>query len=624
MNASLAAVADLGALTSAWQRVLANDRADDMLSAGVRRFEESADERLAQLSEQLHAGTYQPGTLRVVEIPKDDGELRVLLVPPVIDRIVERAALVALTPVVDPVLGPSSFGYRPGLGVVDAVQALAGLRDEGFGYVLRADVNDCFPSIDLRRVRRLIHHLVDDAPLIAVLDLLLDRRTHGAARRDGSGAPGGLPQGGPLSPLFANLVLEHLDERLRRAGFPLVRYGDDVAAAATTVEEAVEAGRIAAVAAEELDMDLGCADVMSFAEGFTFLGEDFGPRYPPVIDHRTEIPERRTVYLGVAGSRARIDEGRVVVHRDEEELLDVPAGLIARLVCFGPVAVSAGLRNWALSSGVEMVFCSQRGRYLGQIVSGHTDRVRRLRRQIELSASPDRYMPLARAIVEAKIRKQAVLLRHLMRKESACELAEAVGAMQGYADMLAEAGNRDDVMGLEGAAARAYFQAWVTTIDPAFRFTGRNRRPPLDVVNSALSFGYAVLLSEATSALAAAGLDPAIGLLHADADGRPSLALDLAEEFRPLIVDQVVMELLRRRRLTVDHGRADERSGGVLLTAAGRTSLLDAYERRMLRITKGSLPDFTGSMRRHLYRQAQVLAGCVEGTQPGYAGVSWR
>jgi CRISP-associated protein Cas1 len=226
------------------------------------------------------------------------------------------------------------------------------------------------------------------------------------------------------------------------------------------------------------------------------------------------------------------------------------------------VGVSAGLRNWALSTGVEVVFCSQRGRYLGQMVSGHVNRVERLRNQLAAADIPERFLPLARALVEAKIRKQAVLLRRMMRKDTADMLAESVEMMEGYADMLPQAKDREEIMGLEGAAARAYFQAWTVCVDPAFGFTGRNRRPPLDVVNSALSFGYAILLSEAVSALVATGLDPAIGFLHTEHDGRPSLALDLAEEFRPLVVDQVVLEALRRRRLRPAHGRRDEHRGG--------------------------------------------------------------
>lgn len=622
MPPTLAAVADPGALAAAWRRTLDNDRSDDVLSSGVRRFELAADEHLAKLGEALRDGSYRPRPLTVVEIPKDDGEVRVLLVPPVVDRIVERSVLAVLTPVIDPLLGPGSFAYRPGLGVVDTVQALALLRDEGFDHVLRADVDDCFPSIDLHRVRRLVHHLIDDPPLRALLDLLLDRRPSKPTRTAGRAARG-LPQGSPLSPLLANLVLEHVDDRLRGAGFPVVRYADDLAIAAKSREDAWEAGRLAATAVEEIDMTLGAAEVMSFVEGFTFLGEEFGPRYPPVVDNRTRMPERRTVYLGVTGSRARIDEGRIVVEHEDETLLDIPAGLVARVVCFGPVAVSAGLRNWALASGIDMVFCSRRGSYLGQTISGHTGRVERLRRQLAVSESPERYLPVARAIVEAKIRKQAVLLRHLMRKESARELAEAVGMMQGYADMLPQANDRSEVMGLEGAAARAYFQAWTAVVDAAFRFTGRNRHPPLDVVNSALSFGYAVLLSEATSALAAAGLDPAIGLLHSDAEGRPSLALDLVEEFRPLIVDQVVMELLRRpthrrsrpRRRTrwrsAPHRRRAHRAPRRI-----RAAHAPLYPRLPSRLRRNTAPPPipTSSSARRLHRRHQ----------PGYVGLSWR
>ena len=363
---------------------------------------------------------------------------------------------------------------------------------------------------------------------------------------------------------------------------------------------------------------------MSFEAGFCFLGEDFGTRYPPVIENRIDVPEQRTVFVAAAGSRIRIGEGRVVVERDEQELLDVPAGLVARIVCFGSVGVTAGLRNWALSSGVELAFCSQHGRYLGQVISGHTNRIERLRNQLTAADTPQRSLPLARQLVEAKIRKQAVLMRRMMRKDTARELAESVEMMERYANMLADAGSREEIMGLEGAAARAYFQAWTACVNPEFGFTGRNRRPPLDVVNSALSFGYAILLSEGVSTLVATGLDPGIGFLHADHEGRPSLALDLIEEFRPLIVDQIVMEALRRHRLKPDHGRRDDHRGGVLLTAAGREVIVDAYEHRMLQMTRGALPSFAGTLRRHLYRQAQVLAAWVENLGPGFVGLSWR
>ena len=399
MGALLDRAASVSALADSWKRVLANDAADDVLSPGVQRFAQDAERRLDELRERLLGGDYVPARLARVSIPKEDGTERVLHIPPVADRIVERAVLSVLAPLIDPILGPGSFAYRPGLGVVDAVQEVARFRDEGFSHVLRTDIDDCFPSIEVDRLRRILRVLVSDPELMAVLDLLLTRPLHGPGQR--RNRPGvGLPQGSPLSPTLANLVLEHLDDRLRRAGYPVVRYGDDLTIFATSRDDALEAGRVASAAAGEIGMALGAdkTEAMSFENGFCFLGEDFGTRYPPVIEDRIDVPEERTVFVGAAGSRVRIDEGRVVVERDEEELLDVPAGLVARIVCFGPVGVTAGLRSWALSSGVELVFCSQRGRYLGQVVSGHVNRVERLRNQLAAADDPGPVPPAGPAV----------------------------------------------------------------------------------------------------------------------------------------------------------------------------------------------------------------------------------
>jgi CRISPR-associated protein Cas1 len=279
-------------------------------------------------------------------------------VPTVRDRVVERAVLAALTPVIDPWLGPWSFAYRPGLGVSDAVQELARLREQGLTWVARADVADCFPSIPMGHLRRLISVFVADEGLRALVEAFLARRSTGEG---GVRAVPGLPQGSPLSPLWSNLVLTRLDERLADAGFPVVRYSDDFAVLAASREDAWEGMRVASDAVGELGMRLGAdkSEVMSFDEGFTFLGEDFGPRYPPALDdHRAVEPPRRVVYVGRQGSRVRVEAGRLVIESpDDQELLDVPSGQVERLVCFGAVGVSAGFRSWALANGVDQVSC---------------------------------------------------------------------------------------------------------------------------------------------------------------------------------------------------------------------------------------------------------------------------
>lgn len=605
--------------------MLDNARDDDLPSAAVRRFEEHLDDEITRLVTDLAWGAYDPAPLVEVTLAESE-DRRTLHIPTVRDRVVERAILDAVTPLVDPLLGSSSYAYRPGLGVDDAVQAVARLRDEGLGWVLRTDIDQCFPTVPTALSRRMLGAAVDDPDLLRVVDLLLAR-----GYRDASGrlrqVPG-VPQGCALSPLLANLVLTLVDARLVAEGFSVVRYADDIVVAVDSRDEGWEAARCAAAAVKELGMELGPEDtqVMSFADGFTFLGEDFGPRYPPALtDARVEDPGRKVLYAAAQGSRVRVAAGRVIVEdADDAPLLDVPQSHIGRLVCFGSVGVSAGARAWAMAGDVDVVFASRRGSYQGCLVGADAPRrAERLRAQVGIGGTP-RALTLARAIVAAKVRKQIILLGHFGRREHAETVAGAIASMERCVLLLPDCTTPAEVMGVEGAAAAAYFPALGALLPEGMAFTHRTRQPPLDVANSALSFLYTVLLGECVTALVAAGLEPVLGVLHADDEGRPSLALDLIEEFRPLVVDQVVVEAARHRRLTPAHARTDPDRAGVLLPQAGKEVLLTAYEQRMLRQTRGALPDFAGSLRRHLYRQAQRLQAVISGTTEEWTGLSWR
>jgi len=503
---------------------------------------------------------------------------------------------------------------------------IARLRDEGLGWVARSDFHDCFTEIPVSRLRRMLPVLVEDPALLAVIGNLLDRPAAGP----GIGAlVRGLPQGSPLSPMWANLVLAGFDARVTSAGFPLVRYSDDMVLLAASREEAQEGLRVMSEAAGELGMPLGAdkSGVMSFEEGFCFLGEDFGPRYPPALaGQRITEPVRKILYLGMQGAHAHLEAGRLIVQSAQDtELLDIPSGTVERIVCFGAVGVSAGLRSWALASEVELVFLSRRGTYLGQAWAAAAGRrIGRLRAQLAMAGDPSRALPIARAVVEAKVRKQMVLLQRLARRDNADIVSSAVGQINELLAMLPSCGTREELMGIEGASARGYFAALGQIMPDGMQFTGRSRQPPGDLINAALSYGYAIILSEATSALCSAGLDPAIGLLHAEQDNRPSLALDLMEEFRPLVVDQVVVAAARRGELRPEHGHREENLHGIFLTKAGREIVVGEYERRMLQHTKGALPGLSGSLRRHLYRQAERLAACVHDPEATWTGLSWR
>ena len=497
LHASLARVASPDQLAAAWADLLAADRDDGILAPGVSRFARDAGQHLAELAAQLATGTYQPGRLTPVALPRPDGQTRLLHVPSVRDRIVERAILAVLTPVIDPWLGPFSYAYRPGLGVADAVQAIAVLRDEGLRWVARADFHDCFGSIPVPLLRRMLGVLVEDTGLLSLIGSLLGRS---AAARGGAAVVHGLAQGSPLSPMWANLVLARFDAQVTGAGFPLVRYSDDLVALAGDRDDAWEAMRVMNEAAAALGMPLGAdkSAVMSFDEGFCFVGEDFGPRYPPALaDHRVIEPARRVLYVGMQGAHARLEAGRVIVESpDDTELLDVPSGTVERIVCFGATGISAGLRSWALAHEVGLVFLSRRGSYLGHaLAAAGQHRIARLRAQLAAADDTVRAVTFGRAVVDAKVRKQMILLRRLARRDNAEAVTDAAGQMDQLLVMLPDCRTRDELMGIEGAAARAYFSALGQVLPDGMTFAGRSRQPPEDIINAALSYGYAIILA---------------------------------------------------------------------------------------------------------------------------------
>lgn len=212
-------------LAVAWEKVRTNGGASGVDGESVERFEARREEYLAELSEALRQGTYQPQAVRRVEIPKGDGRMRPLGIPTVKDRVVQTAMKLVIEPIFETKFLPSSYGFRPGRGCKDALREVDRLLGEGFAVVVDADLKGYFDSIPHGKLMERVEAHISDGRLLALLRSYLEQDIFDGMER--WTPTQGTPQGAVMSPLLANLYLHALDELMRDRGHRMVRYADD-------------------------------------------------------------------------------------------------------------------------------------------------------------------------------------------------------------------------------------------------------------------------------------------------------------------------------------------------------------------------------------------------------------
>jgi CRISPR-associated protein Cas1 len=293
---------------------------------------------------------------------------------------------------------------------------------------------------------------------------------------------------------------------------------------------------------------------------------------------------------------------------------------VSQVCVYGNVQISAqAIRS--LAEREIPIFHHTYGGWLTALTMGVPSRNIELRtRQYLLAEEEAKVLPLARSIVVGKLRNQRTLLRRNHPNLPHRVLAE----LTRYARLAQEASSIARLFGLEGMAAKVYFGHFGGMLrDPmGFDVSGRERRPAPDPVNATLSFLYGLLVKDAVQALLAVGLDPHRGVYHRLRPGRPSLALDLAEEFRPLVADSVVLGLVNNR--VIDAGDFVRRGRSCALTEVGRRKVIRAYEARMDALIRHPIFHYQVSYRRVFEIQARLLARAIAVELPGYRPFTTR
>ncbi|MFC4624737.1 type I-C CRISPR-associated endonuclease Cas1c [Daeguia caeni] len=338
-----------------------------------------------------------------------------------------------------------------------------------------------------------------------------------------------------------------------------------------------------------------------------------------------------TLYVTTEGASLRKDGENLVAEVEGIETGRVPLHMLSAVVVFGAVLITPALMAALASASITLTFLSRHGRFAARLEGPTSGNILLRRAQYRACDAP---LDIVRSIVVGKVANQRAVLMRALRDYGneyvAGERIMITGVTERLAQILRRAELSDDTLerlrGSEGEAANLYFSVFdllIRSPDPELRWNGRSRRPPLDPINALLSFLYTLLTHDCRSALESVGLDPAAGFLHRDRPGRPSLALDLMEELRPVFADRLALSLVNRRQLRAGDFVTQE-SGAVVMRDEARRTVLTAWQERKReerihpfieeRVSLGLVP----------YIQALMLSRHLRGDLDAYPPWFWK
>jgi CRISP-associated protein Cas1 len=337
-----------------------------------------------------------------------------------------------------------------------------------------------------------------------------------------------------------------------------------------------------------------------------------------------------TVYVTTEGAALHKDGEALVAEVEGAEKTRVPLHMLSSVVAFGPVLITPALIGACAERGISLALMGRSGRFQARIEGPMSGNVVLRREQYRRADMPQE---IVRSIVLGKVANQRGVIRRALRDYGNEMDPSARASLEVTTDRMAQilrgvqlAEQTVEAMrGAEGEAAKLYFANFdhlIRSPDAELRWRARSRRPPLDAMNALLSFLYTLLTHDCRSACEAVGLDPAVGFLHRDRPGRPSLALDLMEELRAPLADRLALSLVNRRQLRAADFRHME-SGAVLLTDEARRTVLTAWQERKREERLHPFLQEKAPFGLVPYVQAQMLARHLRGDIDAYPPWFW-
>lgn len=607
-------------------------------------FDEVEEQRLSNLYDKFVTGHYQIPLLQEKQrVNEQRGLTRTLQIPPLIDRVLQRMVAQILTPALDSIMYQGSFGFRQGHSRHQAAQMIQKAYEQGYRWVFESDVHDFFDSIQWSRLQTRLMAFFGEDPIVDWVMAWVRAPLQKSGERVERSA--GLPQGSPLSPVLANMMLDDFDSDLDNLGLKLVRFADDFVVLCRQQEDAEKMATLVhdSLAEVGLKMNLEKTGVRSFEQGFRFLGFlfmnslvlDVGGEKAPQVMKTPAKPQTQTVaqrleigQMAEDGTLVFVTGAPTIISTEEHRLqvtrvvgstqdtmpsveLDLPWRQVKAVILIGGQHhITTPALRAAMHHQVPVHFADAGGDYQGSTLGSSAGQASSelWLAQLAWFGHPDNRLQAANALVKARLLHQREVLR---RRNVKHRFDTALEELKRLANRSSVCSDLNTLRGLEGAGAQCYFKALRQIVPEAFEFDGRHRRPPTDPFNALLSLGYTILFAHVEMVVRANGLLPWIGIYHKPHGNHPVLVSDLMEPFRHL-VERVALEVLETKQLKLEDFITTEQ-GGCYLTHEARRRYLAKLSEQFETPFRGQQWEKGAKLKVHLQYQVSHVVNWIRG-----------
>lgn len=547
------------------------------------------------IKDTIYSGNYSPGIVKQREIVSKIGKHRIISQINTIDRFLLRAMAQVISGRLDSEFSEYSYAYRENKGTLAAAEHAAFCMQEGKRWSAELDIQhffDCIPHD--RLIKKLRRYVKDEKVMNLILSFL-----HCTIEDDYriSQKTLGIVQGSPLSPVLSNLYLNDLDQYMENKGYSFCRFGDNINTYTTSYEEAwqqLQEVKNYLEEKEELLINEGRTGVFKGINR-RLLGFVFEEKSGKVVVKRAKNAEK-TVFRGwyttgiqkIDRNYHLINDGILtrqdynILFENKERKKYIPVETMDSLYIYSNTIFTSEFFSFANKKGVDIAFFDKFGEKIGSFVPQNCRKNMKTQiKQMQIYQDTKERLAIARKLEIASIANLRANLRYYGRRKESQILTQAVEQMSDYVKKLNEAQDVNGLMLIEAQARQKYYQCFNEILDSQeFVFTKRTRRPPKDSLNSMISFGNTMLYQRIANEINRTSLDIRIGFVHAAGFRPESLNLDIADLFKPILVDRTIFTLINRKMIhAVDFVEVEQE--GIFISGEGKRLFIREFERKL-------------------------------------------